>query len=275
MKLSSNPTKNESSRLGHRLSEFWPIPNAGGDNALCKAYDLPAGHVVAAHCHNLAQLVFAARGVMVICRPEGRWLVPPTRALWLPPLMEHEIRCIGEVHMRCVYIEPTVVPELPDRPQTVSVDPLLRELIVAATSISSPVKRDSRDSHLLELLIDELRRVPRVPLYLPQPAHQRLAKICEHINSSPHDTTTLEQWAVQLNVSSKTIGRMFAQETGMTFRQWRLQARMMYGLELLAVGEKVVDVALSCGYDSPSAFSFMFRRQFGLTPSAFFDRPAL
>jgi AraC-like DNA-binding protein len=41
-------------------------------------------------------------------------------------------------------------------------------------------------------------------------------------------------------------------------------------LELLATGEKVIDVALTLGYESPSAFSTMFRRQFDRTPSQFF-----
>jgi AraC-like DNA-binding protein len=56
----------------------------------------------------------------------------------------------------------------------------------------------------------------------------------------------------------------------MTFGQWRQQARLLHALERLALGDKVVDVALSLGYDSPSAFATMFKRQFGETPSAFF-----
>ena len=42
-------------------------------------------------------------------------------------------------------------------------------------------------------------------------------------------------------------------------------------LELLATGQKVIDVALALGYDSPSAFASMFRKQFGQTPSQFFS----
>jgi AraC-like DNA-binding protein len=68
----------------------------------------------------------------------------------------------------------------------------------------------------------------------------------------------------------KTIQRLFVKETGMTFGQWRQQARLLRALELLAVGEKVIDVALALGYESPSAFAAMFRKQFGQTPSQFF-----
>jgi AraC-like DNA-binding protein len=71
-------------------------------------------------------------------------------------------------------------------------------------------------------------------------------------------------------VDPKTIQRRFARQTGMTFGQWRQQAKLILALEQLACGVKVVDVALNLGYGSPSAFATMFKRQFGTTPSAYF-----
>ena len=86
----------------------------------------------------------------------------------------------------------------------------------------------------------------------------------------PGDAATLADWATELGVDAKTIQRRFARETGMTFGQWRQQARLLHALERLALGDRVVDVALALGYDSPSAFATMFKRQFGETPSAYF-----
>ena len=40
--------------------------------------------------------------------------------------------------------------------------------------------------------------------------------------------------------------------------------------ERIAVGEKIIDIAGELGYDSPSAFTSMFKKQFGKTPSHFF-----
>ena len=54
-----------------------------------------------------------------------------------------------------------------------------------------------------------------------------------------------------------------------TFGQWRQQARLL-ALERIAGGEKIIDVALELGYESPSAFTSMFKKQFGKTPSQFF-----
>ncbi|MNH36152.1 Regulatory protein SoxS [compost metagenome] len=71
-------------------------------------------------------------------------------------------------------------------------------------------------------------------------------------------------------MDEKTIQRLFRKETGMTFGQWRQQARLMQALERIALGERIIDVAGALGYDSPSAFASMFKRQFGTTPSQFF-----
>ena len=107
-------------------------------------------------------------------------------------------------------------------------------------------------------------------MHLPQPADARLRRICAHLSGRPGDVSTLADWASELQLDVKTIQRLFARETGMTFGQWRQQSRLLHALERLAVGQKVVDVALALGYDSPSAFAAMFKRQFGATPSAFF-----
>jgi len=46
--------------------------------------------------------------------------------------------------------------------------------------------------------------------------------------------------------------------------------RLQAALPALAAGEPVGNVARRVGYDTPSAFVAAFRRETGLTPSAFF-----
>ena len=38
--------------------------------------------------------------------PEAVWIAPPTRAVWLPPGVPHEIVMQGETAMRTLYIDP-------------------------------------------------------------------------------------------------------------------------------------------------------------------------
>ncbi|MDM0072535.1 helix-turn-helix transcriptional regulator [Variovorax sp. J31P207] len=236
----------------------------------CKAADYPAGHLIAPHAHAKSQLIYAVHGVMVVSAGEGRWIVPPTRGIWMPAGWLHAIRCIGEVRMRSIYVRPEAAPHLPDQSRAVGISALLRELIQAAVEVPPDYVPNSRDGRLMRLLLDELHALPVLPLHLPQPVDPRLKQICSHLLAAPHDGATLGDWARRLAVDAKTLQRLFARETGMTFGKWRQQARLLHGLERLATGDKVLDVALALGYDSPSAFATMFRRQFGLPPSEFF-----
>jgi AraC-like DNA-binding protein/mannose-6-phosphate isomerase-like protein (cupin superfamily) len=235
-----------------------------------KATDYPAGHVVALHHHARGQLVYAEHGVMMVAADGGRWIVPPTRAIWMPPNVAHSVRCIGVVRMRSIYVQPDAAARLPTKVNAVGVPGLLAELIRAAVQVPLPYAAESRDGRLMRLLLDELHALPVLPLHLPQPADERLRRLCAHLAERPDDKATLADWSAALGVDAKTIQRLFARETGMTFGQWRQQARLLHGLERLAVGDKVVDVALALGYDSPSAFAAMFKRQFGEPPGAFF-----
>lgn len=239
---------------------------------VAKATDYVAGWNIEPHAHVRHQLIYAVRGVMVVQAEAGRWVVPPTRAIWMQAGMLHGIRCIGAVHMRSVWVQPQAVPRLPGRTQVVAVSPLLRELVCAATAVRQPCAPGTRDGRLMRLVLDELRALPVLPLHLPMPSDARLLRICERLQQRLDDASTLSDWARHLAVDGKTIQRLFLKETGMTFGQWRQQARLLRALELLAGGqEKVIDIALALGYESPSAFSTMFRKHLGQTPSQFFE----
>lgn len=236
----------------------------------CKATDYAPRTVISAHAHNKHQLIHAVQGIMVVQSEAGRWIVPPTRAIWMPAGQVHMIRCIDALHMRSLFVRPDAMPGLPDTPQTVAISPLLREMINAAVDIPHPYAADSADARLMRCMLDQLHTLPVLPLHLPQPTDKRLQRICRTLQQAPDDTSTLGDWAGRLGIDVKTIQRLFARDTGMTFGQWRQQARLLDGLERLARGDKVVDIALALGYDTPSAFTAMFKRQFGLTPSRFY-----
>lgn len=236
-----------------------------------RATDYPAGWHIEPHAHSKHQLIYAVRGVMVVQTEAGRWVVPPTRAIWMRAGMTHQIRCVGEVHMRSLLVTTDAAPKLLEETQAVAISPLLRELIRAAMDVPLPYSPGTRDGRVMRLILDELRALPVLPLHLHMPADERLLRICEALQGQLDDASTLADWAARLAVDVKTIQRLFVKETGMTFGQWRQQARLLRALELLATGEKVIAVALALGYDSPSAFATMFRKQFGQAPSQFFS----
>ena len=71
-----------------------------------------------------------------------------------------------------------------------------------------------------------------------------------------------------------TLSRLFQQETGMSYPQWRAQARAIHAMIPLAQGESVTDTASLCGWSTTSAFIDSFRRAMGQTPGAYRDLAA-
>jgi AraC-like DNA-binding protein len=232
--------------------------------------DYPDGAATGWHSHPRGQLLYAIKGVMIVRSAEGTWSVPPSRALWLAAGLEHDVKMAGEVRIRTVFIDATTIRHMPQKSCVIEVSPLLRELIVAAVEVPLDYGDGSRDDRLMRLLADEVRVSDVLPLHLPVPNDHRVKLICEAITRHPSDTATAGEWAERLHVTAKTVHRLFVKETGMTFVQWREQARLLLALRKLAAGEKVIDVAFDCGYASQSAFTAMFRRHFGQPPSEFY-----
>lgn len=222
------------------------------------------------HTHPRGQVLYAIKGVMIVRSEAGSWVVPPSRALWLTAGLAHEVKMSGEVKIRTVFIDATQISSLPAATCVINVSPLLRELIVAAVLVPSDYREGGRDERLMRLLVDELRVSDVLPLHLPIPGDARIRLICEALIENPAETSTAARWARRLGVTSKTVHRLFGKETGMTFAQWREQARLLFALRKIASGERIIDVATDCGYASQSAFTAMFRRHFGTTPSTFY-----
>jgi AraC-like DNA-binding protein/quercetin dioxygenase-like cupin family protein len=232
--------------------------------------DYPHGTSTGVHHHPRAQLLYAVTGVMIVRSEAGTWVVPPNRAVWLAAGLDHEVEMRGDVRIRTVFVDPQASPHLPRGNCVIAVSPLLRELIIAATRIPIDYSTNSRDERLMQLLLDELRSLDVLPLHLPMPRDARLRAICETLVHAPHDDTTAEKWAARSGITAKTLHRLFPKETGLSFAQWRQQARLLSALERLARGERIIDVALNSGYASQSAFAAMFKKHFGMTPSAFY-----
>jgi AraC-like DNA-binding protein len=232
--------------------------------------DRDAGMVSTFHRHPTAQLLYAVEGVMVISTELGQWIVPPTRGVWLPIGTWHSVRMVTPVRVRSIFIREDALAGLPQTCCVLTISPLLRELIIAAVAITHPYDEAGRDGRVMRLLLDEIHTVSELPLSLPMPRSGDLQVICAEIRRNPARAIPAREWAQKLGVDVRTLQRRFERETGLTFGRWQRQARLIVALEQLALGRKIIDVALELGYESPTAFSTMFRRELGIAPSAFF-----
>ena len=223
----------------------------------------------APHTHPQAQLIYAISGVVTVTTDEGTWVVPPNRAVWMPAGVKHDAKSHRAVQFRTLLIDQADL-ALPDVCRVVEVTPLLRELILRLAVLEETPEGEDFRASLTHLLRLELSFLPVEPLSLPAPRHAGLARFCERVRMDLAHTVSLEDAAEALYMSRSSFMRLFQRETGLSFAHWLKQARLLEALSLLAEGRPVLDVALTCGYESPSAFSAMFRRSLGRSPSAYF-----
>lgn len=228
------------------------------------ATEYARGTWIEAHSHAAHQVVHAAAGIMRVFTSRGVWVVPPGRALWVPANIEHSILCTSSVSMRTVYLRGQHV-AFSAACVVWNVSSLMRELIIRVAAGDCR----GQDEHLLALLVSEIDSIDTVPVHLPEPTDAKLKGMTDTLLSHPDDTRKLDDWAAHLGVSPRTLIRRFQKQTGLTFRQWRQQARLLAALERLAEGQAVTAVALEVGYESPSAFVAMFRDALGVTPGKY------
>src|ERR1700689_117486 len=92
-------------------------------------FAMPAGTVFDWHVHEDHQLAWALSGVLTVRSGREAWVLPPTRALWIPAGVRHETLSDGVATMRTAYVRtsscsiswPTCTP--------VVVSPLVAELL--------------------------------------------------------------------------------------------------------------------------------------------------
>ncbi|MFJ5029811.1 AraC family transcriptional regulator [Streptomyces sp. NPDC088560] len=222
-----------------------------------------------AHRHDDHQIVYAGRGVVAVTTDAGSWVAPATRALWVPAGTVHAHEAYGELELHLMGLPSTENPLGLDTPTVLAVSPLLRELIIAHTR--TPDDGSPERARLRAVLLDQLRASPQQPLHLPAPSSPLLRALCGILLADPADGRTLAELGREVGASDRTLSRLFRGELGVTFPQWRTQARLHRALVLLAEQTPVTTVAHRCGWSSASAFIDVFRRAFGHTPGA---RPA-
>ena len=244
-----------------------------------RSRSLPADTHFEPHHHAWAQLAYCSTGVLQVSAEQGRgaadeitYIVPPSRAVWIAPGARHAVHVLEDAEFRTLYIDASATPAGWAGCRVLVVSPLLRELVGALDA--TPLARE-REQRLTELVLDEIAHADVHTLGVPMPRAQgdkRLRALCEAVLDEPAHRSTLAQWSAEFGASERTMARLFRDELGTTYQQWRQQAILAHALPMLARGMPVSHVAQASGYASDSAFTAMFKAAMGQPPSAFLGR---
>lgn len=242
------------------------------------------------HRHDWAQMVFSVAGAVRVSAqgPRGAhaFIVPPSRAVWIPPGVEHAVTAIERADLRTVYLHESAVQRLGalaggvswEECRVLEVSALLHQLVLAMAVEPDPTgaaatqasAEPERDAAIWYLLLDELSRARRLQLGLPLPADRRLRRVCEAMLAEPMRYKDLQAMAQASASSERTLSRLFREELGCSFSQWRQQLMLAHALQLAARKTPMSLIAAELGYASASAFSAMVTRAVGMPPSRFF-----
>lgn len=228
------------------------------------ARDVPGDSRIARHHHDEHQVVYTSTGAAEVRTGTGRWIVPADRAVWIPARCWHEHHFHGPARFHTV--------GLPDGalhragPVVISVEPLLRELIIAC---STPCAYgDAELARLRTVLGDQIARSPDEPYELPAPRDGRLRDACAIVEGDLSTTWPLADLGRRVGASSRTLSRLFRTEFAMTYPQWRTRLRLHHAVKYLADGSTVSATAHRCGWATTSAFIDVYRQTFDRTPGS-------
>lgn len=229
-------------------------------------FRLESGQWFVPHSHPQHQLAWARRGVLGVSVGDAYWVLPRTRALWLPAGVVHRTGATRDAVLCSLYFEPDRCERNWPEPTPVGVDGLLAHLIVHLGDENLP---DDARLRAEAVVLDLLRPLPATPIDVPSPADDRVRAVADALLANPADPRSLESHARAVGVSRRTLTRLFAHDTGLSFDRWRTHARLRAALPLLAEGQPVSRVAHTVGYATPSAFLAAFRRTVGTSPGRY------
>lgn len=98
----------------------------------------------------------------------------------------------------------------------------------------------------------------------------RVLAVIEHIGRHLTDPLTVADLAAVANLSPSRLGHLFAEQVGSSPQQFVQARRINLAKQLLDLTNRpIADIAAEVGYPDPLYFSTRFRRQVGLSPTAY------
>lgn len=216
------------------------------------------------HSHATDELVWNLRGASQVWVGGRAWTITPRIGLWLPAGTLHRAYTPAGTSYRATHFGARASRTLAPEPAAVEITDLLKLLLERLDGELAPESRE-----LAEAMVQDVLEVSDRHLDVPIPAATMLAPVVDTVLRDPADGRGLEEWAVAIGVSSRTVSRAFRSQTGMSFVEWVVQVRAQRAVLLLCGGAEIAEVARIVGYRSTSAFGAAFRRATGMTPGQF------
>lgn len=223
--------------------------------------------VCISHSHPRAQLIYATSGVMNVVVNNQIWVVNPLQGLWIPGHTEHQVTFQKDVNLYSVYVDPSFMDGLPKVSFSFDISVFLKQLVFKIISFGTDGNITSPKRRIIDVFLDELALIESSATFLPTTNHERLQKVVQLLLNDVASKNTIEYYADISFMSSKTLSRLFIKELGMNFSDWRTRLKLLEAIKRLGEKQSIKEIALDLGYETASAFIFMFKKHLGTTPA--------
>ena len=131
------------------------------------------------------------------------------------------------------------------------------------------------------ILIDLLVQMPRNKLawietaptlaknlgFIQRQEEPRIRSVVQALLLGPGDTRPAADWASEIGLSSSRFQHLFKEHVGISFRRFRLWARVRVALRYAMQGTSLTHAAMAAGFLNSAHFSTAFKSMFGIPPS--------
>lgn len=195
-------------------------------------------------------------------------------AVWVPPGLTHTVVVDEDSLALPIFVAATQVPGQLRRIVVLTIPEEWADWLVwRSTSMVGHLHGFSTDAAgVVELVAgsrvaaDGRLTLPPVP---PLPSSPEALSVAHAILSTPSTDSSVDELAAGVALSTRTLQRQFARETGMSLTRWRTAARVAVAAALLADGHHVGWARDRVGLHDAASFTRIFRRHVGLAPSRY------
>lgn len=219
----------------------------------------------APHSHPTHELLWIEGGASTLIVHDTLFTITKSWGMWIPAGMMHSGFAGKNTTLKAAQFNFSLVGALSNSCVTVEITPLMSQLLERL----SDENLGSESRNLTERMIVDVLCPAEHGISLRSPRSLLVQPIVKAMMSDPSHQWSLRQWAHRLEVSTKTVTRVFQEETGLSFSRWIAAVRVHHAIRMLASGMAIEEVSQRTGYATTSGFGAAFRRVTGRTPGSF------
>lgn len=125
---------------------------------------------------------------------------------------------------------------------------------------------DNRNERIQQLLESIINNLINKSLYIKK-IDNRVLKCIQFIKKSEIENIKLQHAADHVSLSSSRLYHLFKQETGLTFRQFLLNCKLIKSLQSLYNRQNFTEATFFGGFSNQPHFNKTFKKTFGIKPS--------